>query len=247
MKLLIANWKMNPRSLTEALKLARASDKKGVVICPPFVFLEEVGKALKHAALGAQDVFAEDKGAFTGEVSPKMLKNLGVKYVIIGHSEKRKTGDTDALINKKVKAALRAGLKVILCVGEGKEVRRRGVSAAKNFVKRQLQKDLAGAISYKPKTKSLFVAYEPIWAISTEKGARADTPESAAQMSRFIKNLLKAISYKLKADVLYGGSVTSRNVSRFLRRPEFSGALVGGASLKAGEFRQIITKTSHNK
>src|SRR3989344_8072884 len=117
-KLLIANWKMNPETLREAVRLARAEDLSGVVVAPPFVYLESAGKALRNAHLGAQDVSLSEPRAVTGEISPVMLKNLGVKFVIVGHSERRALGETDEMINKKVIAALKAGLKVVLCVGE---------------------------------------------------------------------------------------------------------------------------------
>ncbi len=133
-KILIANWKMNPLSEREATKLARLSDFSGVVIAPPFPFLAAVGKSVKSAALGAQDVFFEKEGPYTGEVSPGMIKKLGVKYVIVGHSERRAAGESDDVIAKKAGAALAAGLKVVLCVGESRSVREKGISESKAFV-----------------------------------------------------------------------------------------------------------------
>lgn len=236
-KLLVANWKLHPGTQTEAIRLAKASDQRGVVICPPFPFLDSAGKTLKKAELGSQDVFWEEQGPYTGEVSSAMLKNMGARYVIIGHSERRRwQNETDALIAQKVRAALFAGLKVILCVGEPAMIRKRGLAAAKNFVKSQLQKDLAKlkAISYKP--KAIVVAYEPIWAIGTGK---PDKPPESAAMAKFIKNYL-AKSYKLKARVLYGGSVNSKNVLHFLTHKEIDGALVGGASLNTQDFRKMM-------
>lgn len=195
-KILVANWKMNPQTEGEATKLAKAIDSKNVVICPPFPFLRTVGNVLKRAALGAQDVFWEEKGAYTGEVSAKMLKGLGVRYTIVGHSERRRwLHETDEIINKKVQAALKAGLNVILCVGEPLSIRKKGFQVAKNFVKNQLQKDLKNllTIHHKLQTK-LIVAYEPIWAIGT---GRPDDPAETAEMSRFIKNFLQTTHYKL--------------------------------------------------
>ncbi len=228
-QLLVANWKMNPASESEAVKLARASDANNVVICPPFPFLRAIKQAIKKAALGAQDVFWENPpasgGAYTGEVSAKMLKGLGVRYTIIGHSERRRwLHETDEMINKKIQAVLKADLKAILCVGEPFSVRKKGLTAAKNFVKKQLKKDLRGVKS------KFIIAYEPIWAIGTGK---PDNPRETAEMAKFIKNLSRA-------RVLYGGSVTSLNIGRILEYNEIDGALVGGASLKAGEFKKII-------
>lgn len=240
-KLIVANWKMNPNTFAKAEKLVKASaaglrDGVKVVLCPPFVYLTGISQLLKaesyklKISLGAQDVFWEDKGAYTGEISPAMLKNSGVKYVIVGHSERRRLGETDEMVNKKLKAALKSGLKPILCVGEGRDVRRRGIAAAKNFVKRQLRNDLAGV--KRVKSKNLIVAYEPVWAISTEKGGHVDAPEDAAEMIQFIKSLLHTTYHIPHTNVLYGGSVTSASSASFLGRPEIDGVLVGGASIK---------------
>jgi triosephosphate isomerase (TIM) len=250
-KLLVANWKLNPQTEREAVALARAEDAKGVVICPPFPFLSVVKKAVRHASLGAQDVFWDGPpaggGAYTGGVSPVMLKKLGVEYVIIGHSERRALGETDAAVNKKVKAALAVGLKVILCVGEPAPVRKKGIAAAQKFVAKQLKADLAGIKLTSKRANELTIAYEPIWAISTSRSAKsrdnADTPESVVAMAAFIKNLLHSTFYILHSSILYGGSVTSRNVRDFLYYKELNGALVGGASLQAGEFKKIIERT----
>ncbi|MBI2034013.1 MAG: triose-phosphate isomerase [Candidatus Liptonbacteria bacterium] len=237
-KILVANWKMNPQRESEAIKLTKAIDAKNVVICPPFPFFKSVKSVIKKASLGAQDAFWEERGAYTGEVSPLMLKKLGVDYVIIGHSERRRwLHETDEMINKKVKVALKVGLKAILCVGEPLSVRKKGLQAAKNFVKNQLREDLKNIYNLKPKTYNLIVAYEPIWAIGTGK---PDNPKETAEMSRFIKEYLKPKTYNLKPKVLYGGSVTSLNIGRILEYNEIQGALVGGASLKVNEFKKII-------
>ncbi|MDO8664636.1 MAG: triose-phosphate isomerase [Candidatus Liptonbacteria bacterium] len=248
-KLIVANWKENPASLKEAVSLVRQiekgiskANKNEVVIAAPFPFLLAVKEILKHAKLGAQNVFWEDGGAYTSEVSPSMLKNSGVEYVIIGHSERRRLGETDEMINKKIIATIKAGLKPILCVGEHFETRKRGLAAAKNFVKDQLKKDLKNlpTTHYPLLTSRLIVAYEPIWAISTNKNAHADKPEDSLEMIRFIKSFLASKPYTLNPRVLYGGSVTSRNAKSFLQYKEIDGALVGGASLKAEEFKKII-------
>ncbi len=213
------------------------------VVCPPFTHLEEVKKMLpSKVKLGAQNCFWQNSGAYTGEISPKMLKDLGVDYVIIGHSERRKyLGETDEMINKKVLASLRAGLKVVLCVGEDLLIRKRGLKALKNYVKKQLEKDLKRIQNSKFKIQnSLIVAYEPIWAISTSKSGHSDTPENALEMIKFIKKLLITYYSVLNTKVLYGGSVDSKNIKNFLKYPEIDGALVGGASLKAEEVKKII-------
>lgn len=245
-KLIVANWKMHPDSAKNAVSLAAKiekgipkSNKAEVVIAPPFPFLEDVKKVLKNSKLGAQDVFFENKGAYTGEVSPSMLKSSGVEYVIIGHSENRKLGETDAIINKKIKATLKEGLKVILCVGEGLEIRKKGLSSAKNFVQAQLKKDIP-TTNYKLPTTQLVVAYEPVWAISTNKNSKPDRPEDSAEMIKYIKQILHSKFYILNSRVVYGGSVNSRNAKNFLQYKEIDGALIGGASLKAEEFIKII-------
>ncbi len=221
-KLIIGNWKSNPKTLAQAIKLAKASDKRGAVIAPPFVFLEEVGKVLKKAALGAQDL----------KIPPEELKRLGVKYVIIGHSERRALGETDTVINKKVKTALALSLKVILCVGEKLSVRKKGITVAKKFVAGQLQSAIR-QLAEADKIQNLIVAYEPIWAIGT---GRNDTPADASEMAMSIKKSLKSA----KTKVLYGGSVNGKNVKFFLKALGIDGLLIGGASLKEGEFRRIL-------
>lgn len=244
-KLIAANWKENPRTEIEALKLfktvAKAKRKNAdVVICPPFIYLEEIAKAFKGAsskkqlALGAQDVFWEDEGAFTSEVGPKMIRSLGARYVILGHSEVRKwNNETDAIINKKIALAARDGLKVILCVGEPLPIREKGIAATKKFVEQQLVKDLKGI---KIKSSDLFIAYEPIWAIGTGK---SDKPADAEEMAVFIKSLLKE-KHGIRPKFLYGGSVNSKNAASYVQLKHVDGALVGGASLKAEEFIKII-------
>jgi triosephosphate isomerase (TIM) len=230
-KLIVANWKMNPDSAQAAKQLFAdmgklKASKSEIVICPPFPYLH-LAKP-KNYALGAQDIFWESKGAFTGEVAAPMLQSLGVQYVIIGHSERRKwVGETDEVVNRKVKAALAAGLKVILCVGEDAEVRDKGMTAAKRFVDKELREGLADL-----KNPSLIVAYEPIWAIGS---GRADNPTDTVEMAEFIRSRVSG------ARVLYGGSVNSGNAKDFLQHPEIDGALVGGASLRAYEFKGIIT------
>lgn len=252
-KLLIFNWKMAPDSSKEAgglfadyLKLLKAKNckpKAELVVAPPFVYLNQF-KNLKtekpgNLKLGAQDLFWENFGAHTGEISAKMLKNLGVEYVIIGHSERRKyLNETDKIINKKVLTALKAGLKVILCIGEGLSTRRRGKKYVERFIKNQLQKDLKGiSKNYKLKANSLIIAYEPVWSIGA---GHSDTPEDALEMIKFIKQTPVTGGYILNSKVLYGGSVDSKNIKNFLKYPEIDGSLIGRASLRIREIKNII-------
>ena len=175
-----------------------------------------------------------------------MLKNSGVEYVIVGHSERRKyLNETDEIINKKVLAGLKAGLKVILCVGEDLLIRRHGKKAAENFIKKQLEKDLKGirslVVSRKLLVRNFTIAYEPIWAIGA---GHSDTPQDAVEIIKYIKNLLAA-RYSLNSiRVLYGGSVDSKNAANFLKHPEIDGALVGHSSLKAEEVKKMILLTN---
>lgn len=242
-KLLIANWKANPDAPGRAARLAKQIErgaarakKTDVVIAPPFVFLSAVAPALRHAKLGAQDLFWEDTGPYTGEVSWHQLRHFRTAYAIIGHSERRRlVGETDGMVNKKILAALRAGIMPVLCIGESKETRRKGVAAAKRFVESQLKKDLAGVHA-----RSLVVAYEPIWAIGT---GIPDSPASAGDMIEFIRRFLA--KRRIAARILYGGSVTAENARGFLDHKGIDGALVGGASLKEKEFNIIITIANH--
>ena len=234
---------MNPEKLSEAINLAKTSDYKGVIIAPPFIFIEEIAKILKQAKLGSQDVFWENppagKGAFTGEVSVMELKNLGVEYVIVGHSERRKyLNETDKIINKKVLTVLGVGLKIILCVGENLKIRQRGKKAVEKFIENQLKKDLKEVRNslfkiYNP----LIIAYEPVWAIGA---GHSDTPKDAAEIIKFIKKTLMANGYALIPKVLYGGSVNGKDIKDFVRSDEIDGYLVGGASLKSSEVNNII-------
>lgn len=263
-KLIIANWKMNPASLKEAKALFDATKKNTAklkkvetVICPPFVYLAAFGSfgfarasgsgtrlsKSQAVSVGSQNCFYSDKGAFTGEVSPVMLKSIGVKYVIVGHSERRAMGETDEMINKKIKSALACGLKVIFCVGE----KERNVDGEYlNVVKKQLQIGLAGAD--KKMLKNLFVAYEPVWAISTNRSASGgkaveDSPDSFLRMSLFIRKVLFEMfgnAWQHSTPVLYGGSVNAQNAEGFLKAGLAAGLLVGGKSLDKKEFGEIL-------
>lgn len=256
-KLLVANWKENPKTETDALRLFKDTVRTKrkdleVVICAPFIYLGEVAAAFekmnsvakKNLALGAQDVFWEDLGAFTSEVGPKMIKSLGVRYVIIGHSERRKyLKETDAMINKKIKLAQKDGLNVILCVGEPLAIRKKGIAVAKNFIKNQVKNDLMGIHGGKKTKGSLTIAYEPIWAIGTGKN---DSPEDALEMAAFIKDGVQKF-HNMKIRFLYGGSANSKNIRDFVQYKSIDGALVGGASLKEKEFGKMIARVGGQK
>ncbi|MCL5016069.1 MAG: triose-phosphate isomerase [Patescibacteria group bacterium] len=239
MKTVIANWKSNPNSLREAARLAKSIEKHAslnrkaeVVIAPPFIYLSDVKKEVSTAKLGAQDVFGNEGGAYTGAINLAQLKNTGVKYVIIGHSERRRYfGETDEFINKKVTAALAYGFKIVLCVGNKEKM-----SDPSNFVNKQLTADLKG-VSSKDKIRNLIVAYEPIWAIGT---GNADNPQSAAEVSLRIKEHINKLMGVGKIKVLYGGSVTDKNIRSFISRNKIDGVLVGGASLNPSMFGRII-------
>ena len=231
-------------NLTEDLIKATVSAKdREVVVCPPFTALSSVAKALEgsHVKLGAQNMYFEQKGAFTGEVSPEMLKDAGCRYVIIGHSERRNVfGETDELINKKLKAALAWGLHPILCVGESLQQREAGET--QSWVKSQVEIDLEGLTP--SEIEKMVIAYEPIWAIGTGK---TDTSKGANETIGMVRNLIAEKSqYEIaqKIRILYGGSVKPDNIDGFMAEPEIDGALVGGASLKAEDFARIVNYIS---
>jgi triosephosphate isomerase len=235
-KLIIANWKENPVTLKEALVLAEASDAPCVAIAPPFPFLGAVRAVVKEANLAAQDVFYEEKGAFTGAVSASQLASVGVTYIIVGHSERRRLGDTDEIVAKKLRAALAQGIIPILCVGESREEHKAG--KAEGAIRKQL--DVAFSLLTKPYTLIPIIAYEPVWAISTEPNAEADTPKNAVYMIQYIKTFMSHVALPMLLKYIYGGSVNAKNAESFLKEKEIEGALVGGASLKQEEIKKII-------
>ncbi|MDP1719240.1 MAG: triose-phosphate isomerase [bacterium] len=231
-KLIIANWKLNPSSPVDAEKLAKESDIKDLVIAPPFPFLEFVAAIIKKATLGAQDLFWEDSGAYTGEVSGAQLKAMNVEYAIIGHSERRKNlGETDEMVAKKVAAAIKDGIKPILCVGETREQR------DKNKMTEVIEQEVRIGLSKIAGSQAeIIVAYEPIWAIGT---GTPDSPENMIKMVKLIKEVAARVDVK-NVRCIYGGSVTGQNAEDFLKNPEIEGALVGGASLKGEEIKAIM-------
>ena len=245
-KIIVANWKMNPASLKEA-KALFASAKKTVgrlssvetVICPPFIYLMALGHSMSKLKLGAQDVSVFDfEGAHTGEVSAKMLKNLGVKYVIIGHSERRKLGETSEIINKKIGVSLSLGLKVIFCVGEEK---RDEEGKFAEIIEQQINEGLKGLSQNL--MKSLIIAYEPVWAISGSAKSKADDSESAFRITVLIRKVLMDTAgneLARKIPVLYGGSVASSSAKQFLKDGQMDGLLIGNKSLDKEEFKKIL-------
>jgi len=234
MKNIIANFKMNPSSEKEAEDLFLIYQQQieklknvDLIVAPPFIYLK---KALeKNLKTAAQNCFYEDLGAYTGEISSLMLKNIGVDYVILGHSERRKLGETNEIIAKKVQAALKNNLIPILCVGETKEE----LSEREKIIQEQL-KFVFSQISSQTK---IIIAYEPRWAIGT--GDFCD-PQVAEEVQGSIKNFLKNQFGFSDIKVLYGGSVDSQNIKLFLSQNNIDGALVGGASLKKEEFAKIL-------
>lgn len=243
--LIVGNWKMN-NSTAESVDLAEklkktVKDMAGVdvVVAPPFTALGSVRDVIKGSIikLGAQNLFWEDKGAYTGEVSPLMIRDLDCEYVIIGHSERREYfKESDEIVNKKIKAALRNKLKAIVCVGES--LKEREENKTMQVIESQIKKGLQGlSLS---EAKELIIAYEPVWAIGTGRNA---TPAQANEVHTYIRKLLSRIFNEDIASnikILYGGSVKLSNSAELMSEKEIDGALVGGASLEAESFAQIV-------
>jgi len=235
--LIVANWKMNPSSQKEAKEIFDAIRdgvrglKAEVVICPPSVYLYASVFGEGVVSMGAQNIYFEEKGAFTGEISGAMVKDLGAEYVIIGHSERRKYfGETDETVNKKIKKALESGLKVIFCIGETQEQHNNG---EKNKVlENQIKLGLKDTTNYPLLTTKLTIAYEPVWAIGTGNNCSVEeTKTSIDYIRKFVKPETK---------ILYGGSVKSENSGAYIKEAGANGLLVGGASLNAEEFAKIV-------
>ena len=239
------NWKMNMTPsqakalLDELCPMVAGKDGCDIVVCTPFVDLATALEATKgtNVKVGAQNVHFEEKGAFTGEIAANMLTEMGVEYVIIGHSERRQYfGETDVTVNKRVKAALSAGLKVILCVGEMKEEREQGITA--ELVALQTKIALMGVEA--SDMKNVIIAYEPVWAIGTGLTA---TDDQAEEVCALIREVLAGLYDKAIADattIQYGGSMNAGNAAGLLSKENIDGGLIGGASLKPADFTVIV-------
>lgn len=245
------NWKMNT-TLYSAIDLAESVVREigemadvETVIFPPFPNLEPAGKVIEGSVLqlGGQDVFWEDKGAYTGEVSAPMLTAVGCRWVIVGHSERRRVlGESDEIVNRKLHAALRNGLQAILAVGETREERKQGQT--ETVVSQQLRDSLAGVDA--GSMDRVVIAYEPVWAIGTGDTA---TPEQAREAHRFARSVLDDLyggEIAQAVRIQYGGSVTAQNADELMSQPGIDGALVGGASLDADGFAAIVRAAAKN-
>jgi triosephosphate isomerase len=247
--MIAGNWKMNT-TVSEAVKLVGEMrplldpiSNVEKVVCPPFVSLAAVREILKGSPvkLGAQNMYFEDKGAFTGEISPLMLTGL-CEYVILGHSERRQYfGETNEIINKKVRAALKAGLKPILCVGESLAQYEAGKTEA------VVTDHVAGSLKDIPASNNLVIAYEPVWAIGTGKAATSEQANKIIGIVRRIVVKLYGDAFAQNLRILYGGSVTADNITELMKQPEIDGGLVGGASLKVDVFSSIVKQTAQVK
>jgi len=256
--LVVANWKMNPQTLGEAKQLFN-SVKKGtrnikraeVVICPPFVYLKELKEPSSFykrnsvplssvpLRLGAQNCFWEKEGAYTGEISPSMLKDAGCQYVIVGHSERRRYfEETDEIINKKLKVIIETKMSPILCIGETQKQRDRGETD--KILKRQIEKALEDISKLKTQNSKLSIAYEPIWAIGTGNPCDIEETQKIGLLIRKIVSKIYNQTISKNIRLLYGGSVNSKNAAGYIKEAGFQGLLVGGASLKAKEFIEIV-------
>lgn len=239
------NWKMNftPSEATAFINsikpMVEGKDNCDIIFCAPYVTIASAMEAAKgsNIKIGAQNVHFEEKGAFTGEISAKMLREIGVEYVIIGHSERRQYfGETDTTVNKRTRAALAAGLKVILCLGEVKEERLAGIT--NEVVSMQTKLDLAGVSA--DDLKNVIIAYEPVWAIGTGLTA---TPEQADETCGVIRRAVASIYGEEAADsitIQYGGSMNDKNASELLSKENVDGGLIGGASLVPEKFTAIV-------
>ncbi len=249
--IIAGNWKMY-KTIPEAIELANGlkrelydleAEEIDIVLCPPFTCLSEVGEVVinSNIQLGAQDVYWQEEGAFTGEISPKMLKDAGCKFVIIGHSERRQHfSETNEAVNKKIKAALASELTPIMCVGETLSEREKNLTF--KVLDDHLQNGLKD-ISEKDALR-IVIAYEPVWAIGTGKTA---TPDQAQEAQKYIRGLLLKMYNKDVAEsirIQYGGSVKPDNIAELMKQPDVDGGLVGGASLTIESFAKIVKGAS---
>ncbi|MBN2407532.1 MAG: triose-phosphate isomerase [Elusimicrobia bacterium] len=243
--LMAGNWKMNKTGSETVAFIKAFKDKVAgvtdvdIMVAPPYTALNLAGELLKgtNIALGAQNMYPEKNGAYTGEISPPMLRECGCEWVIIGHSERRQYfGCTDGTVNKKLKFAVKEGLKPIVCIGESLQEREKG----KTF--EVLKKQLSGGLAdlSEDEKEALTIAYEPVWAIGTGKTA---TPAQAEEAHKFIRNTLSEMFTEELAQnirILYGGSIKPDNISDIMKQENVDGGLVGGASLEAGSFASIV-------
>ena len=245
-KFIAANWKMN-KTIADAVsfikefkKIIKDDKNADIVICPPFTVLQAVANEIKttNIKLGAQNMHHESSGAFTGEISPLMLKEIGCRYVILGHSERREMGEADSLINKKVISALKHGLTPILCIGETHEQR------MKDETHDVLENQLIRCLQNAGEIKKAVIAYEPVWAISRgNPSQKAATKADAEEAHLFIRKLLEGIYDEKSAEetrIIYGGSVKPENAKELLSMRNIDGGLVGNASLDAKSFAEIL-------
>ena len=249
-KILVAgNWKMNMTAAAGAQLIndicskcccCSAANPPEVLVCPPFTTIAAVREAAKGKPIqvGAQNIHWAEKGAFTGEISGEMLREAGVSYVIIGHSERRQYfGETDETVNKRLVAALNCGLKAIVCVGEKLEEREAGVTAA--VIEKQIRGALAGITA--EQMKDVVIAYEPVWAIGTGKTATNEQAEEVhAQIRALLAQLYACPCVAENTRILYGGSMNDKNAEGLLAQPDIDGGLIGGAALKPDAFTAII-------
>ena len=244
-KLIVGNWKMNPISVDEAKRIASKTrrialglENTNVVICPPSVFIPfcTPRKKVNNFQIGAQDVFFEEEGAHTGEISASMLKNIGVSYVIAGHSEERARGDTDTIVSKRINAILDVGLIPIVCVGEKTRDNENGSHF--DFLKEQIKNTFADIP--KKYASEIVLAYEPVWAIGAKE---AMVPEQIFEMTLFVKKVFADLfgnDLALKTKVLYGGSVTFRNAGDIMKIGQVDGLLVGRESVNISGFVELL-------
>ncbi|MDO8572856.1 MAG: triose-phosphate isomerase [bacterium] len=245
-KIIVGNWKMAPQTIEEAKKtfagikkIASTLRNVDTIVCPPFVFVHELGKRIsgKRCLIGAQDVFWKEEGAYTGEISPLMLRSLGARYVIVGHSERRALGETDEMVSKKVDASLRVGLMVIICVGE---LSRDQHGEYTKRIEEQLKQSLSRV--QKKSLQSIIIAYEPVWAIGAN-AIRSASPEDVLEISILIRKVLTNMFDRESSHIvpiLYGGSVDAKNCGSFMREGGADGLLVGRASLDGKQFGEIL-------
>ena len=247
--LIAGNWKMNmlaseSKAFVDALKAEMPKQKScDIAICAPFVVMPALGKAVggSRIGLGAQDVSAHDKGAYTGEVSVAQLKDIGTKYVIIGHSERREYhAESDELVNTKSLKVLENGMTPIICVGESLDQRERGLTMA--HIEYQVRAALSGMTE--EMVRRSVIAYEPIWAIGTGKTATADRAEEVCAHIRSVIRKVFSARTARSTTILYGGSMNAGNAMELLGKPDIDGGLIGGASLKPADFAKIIAATA---